>query len=144
MSARTVAGTGLPVAVRARSPVGRNGTRENHLFVIVHEPAVDTRFAGTSPHGAGVGAPAHEQLDGVDDECLTRTGLARHRGHTRTEYEPQIGDDAEVANNEFFEHEWLLGQPELFPHDAVEVAVLERHELRGMGAGGARHGRAAA
>ena len=62
------------VDVRAAATVGRQHAREHRLVagLRVHEPALDARFVGAVAHQRGVGAPADEQLDRLDDAASCR------------------------------------------------------------------------
>ena len=54
--------------------------------------------SGPGPHEHGIGLPAHEQLDGVDDERLARAGLPRERGHAGAEDQAEVLDDPKVSH----------------------------------------------
>ena len=86
------------VAIGPRSAVAWDHAAQHDLVLTDHEPALDRALRRAVADDAAVGAPADEQLDGVDEQRLACTGLAREGGHARAEHEHELVDDPEVAD----------------------------------------------
>ena len=59
--------------------------------------------------GAGVGPGTEEQPDGGDHHGLAGAGFTGHHAEARAQRQGGVGDDAEVADSQFFKHGSLLG-----------------------------------
>ena len=120
------------VAIRPRPAVPRDHTAEHDLVLADHEPPLDRALRRAVADGTGVRPPSDEQLDGVDEQRLACSGLARECGHARAEHEHELVDDPEVADSELGQHGSAVAsaitQAELRLEDAVEVALPERDE----------------
>ena len=64
----------------------------------------DLRPLGPGPHRGTVRPLPQGEGQGIHENRLAGTGLARERGHARREHERQVGDDAEVVNCELEQH----------------------------------------
>ena len=117
------------VDVGAAATVAGQHAREHGLVagLGVHEPSFDARFVGAVAHERGVGAPADEQLDRLDEERLARAGLAGDRGEAGLgpEHEVEVGDDPEIDDVQLDQHQLPVGEAELGLQDLVEVAGAE-------------------
>ncbi len=94
------------VDVRAAATLAGDHPGQHRLVARsgAHEPPLDARLGGAVAHQRGVGATAEEQIDGLDDERLARTGLAGDGGESGPEDQVEIGDDSQVDDVEFDEH----------------------------------------
>ena len=131
----TSARAGLGQLGRGREPavdvgpaaaVARHDPREHDLVagLGVHEATLDPRSAAPSRTSAGVGPPADEQLDRLDQQRLARAGLAGDRGQAGAEHQVQVGDDPEIDDVQLDQHQRRspVGEAELGLQDLVEVA----------------------
>ncbi|MDZ7733503.1 MAG: hypothetical protein U5R31_10750 [Acidimicrobiia bacterium] len=80
--------------------VGGDDAPQHDLLVAVDEAALHHRFRGTGPHHRRLGAPADEEVDGLDHHRLARARLAGERGHAGREHEGQLLDHAQVPDGE--------------------------------------------
>src|SRR4051794_30534039 len=92
------------VDVRPRAPDRRHDPREDDLVVVEDEATLDDRLVGTGPHQRRVGLAADEQVERLHEHRLARAGLARERGHAVADEQAQVGDDAEVLDDELDQH----------------------------------------
>ena len=63
------------------------------------------RILGAVAHAGGVRASTQKHSEGGDNHGFTRTGFTGQNGEPRFEGEPRIGNDAEVSNMNFLNHE---------------------------------------
>jgi hypothetical protein len=69
------------------------------------EPSLHPGLLGAGAYQHGIRPPAHEQLDGLDDQGLPRAGLAGEGGHAAVEDQLEVGDDPEVTDVELDQHQ---------------------------------------
>src|SRR4051812_20503944 len=92
------------VDVGARPPAGRDDPRQHHLLVADDEPPFHPSFLGALTHEHTVGPAADQQLDGLDEQRLAGTRLARERRHARREDKAQVVDHPEVPHRQLSQH----------------------------------------
>ena len=87
-----------------------------------HEAALDGCLGRAGPHQRGVGAAAHQQLDGLDEHRLAGAGLARQRGHAPAPSTRRSSAMTPRSRDGELDAASAVAQPELGLEDAVEVA----------------------
>ena len=78
---------------------------EDNLDVTDDEPSVNASLVSSRAHEGGVGTCAEEQLDGLDDEGLSRAGLPGDHRHAVTKNDGCVMDNTEVGDDELSEHD---------------------------------------
>ena len=141
-SARVVAGGQPAVDVGPAAPVGRHHPGEHDLAAVELEATLHDGFGGPRSNEGGVGSPADQQLDGLDQHRLAGAGLTGERGHARPEHQDELADHPEVVDAQLGEH-----QRSASPNFAFRIrwkrSLAEPHEARHLvggpaGDGGAR------
>ena len=108
--------------------------------------------AAPSRTSAGVGAPADEQLDRLDEQRLARAGLAGDRGQPGAEHQVEVGDDPEIDDVQLDQHQrryrsarpnlafriWWKSRGPKVTMRAGTVAAAARHRVAGRRARPAR------
>src|SRR5262249_22577970 len=82
-----------------------NDPSEDDLGAAGHEPPLDDRLVGAGTDQHGIAPPAHQQLDGLDDQRLARARLPGEGGHPLSQHEGEVGDHAEVAYPQLDQHQ---------------------------------------
>ena len=80
-----------PFDVGPRPTLGRDDAAQDELVLAVDEAALDDGLGRAGAHERRVGPPAHQQLDGLDEERLAGAGLAGQRGQPRPEAAAGLG-----------------------------------------------------
>jgi hypothetical protein len=99
------------VDVGPAAPDAGHDPSQHHLAVAGDEPALDHGLVGPVAHDARIGAPADEQLDGLDQHGLAGAGLPGEGGHAGPEDERHVVDDAEVTDAQLGQHDVTAGAP---------------------------------
>ena len=94
-----------PVDVGPAAALGRNDASDHHLAVPGDEASLDHRLLRSGSDDRGVGAAAHQELDGRHQQGLARPRLTRERGHPAVEHEGELVDDAELENPQLDQHQ---------------------------------------
>ena len=92
------------VDVRLRAPIGGNDPRQYVLFIVEHEAAIDGGLIGPGSHQRRVGAATDQQVDGVHQKRLSRTGFSGEGDHAGWDLQRELVDHAQVGDCDLYKH----------------------------------------
>ena len=100
-----------PPSTRRASASSRDRTGQHDLLVVRQdEPSLNEGFVGARSDECGVRATADQQLDGLHEQGLARSGFAGERGHAGSQHERELADDPKLLDRQFGQHQEALIQ----------------------------------
>ncbi len=94
-----------PVHVGPRPTLSGDHAAQDQLVLAVHEAPLDDGLGRAGPHQRRLGPPAHQQLDGLDEERLAGARLAGQRAQPRPEEQAGPADHPEVLDDQLGQHQ---------------------------------------
>ncbi len=98
------------VHVGPAPPVGRDHPPEHDLLVARDEPALDHGLVPRRADQDGIGPPADEQVDRLDQQGLARARLPRQGGHAGAQHQLEPVDDTQVLHRQLDQHQAVNGR----------------------------------
>ena len=100
----------LAVYRAARAALGADASPNEYVTTVDHESTFDDGFVRSLTHHRRVSTLAKQQLQRFDQHRLSRAGLAGQHGQARSELEPDVLDQRQVAHMKLREHATLPGR----------------------------------